>query len=167
MEPLKEKIKKPKKLSRKAKIFIKEMKEHGNGTKAALVAYDTTDENVAAVIASENIRKPQIAAKLADSISDELVSQRIHDLLNKKETVEIYDKETGEKYLERTEEIHVGAVSKGVEFAARMKGVYNPEIIPIPVKGNTYNFFNNVEIKATTNEYEQKLKEVLYKEKKD
>lgn len=115
----------------------------------------------------KNLTESDGFRSLGERIPDDLVLERITDLLNKKETVEMTDPDTGEKTIVRTEEIHVQGVKAGVEASMRVKGIFNPEIIPIPVKGNTYNFFNNVEIKATTNEYEQKLKEVLYKEKKD
>ncbi len=52
------------KLSKKARGFVNAYAETGNGTQSALQNYDTEDENVAAVIASENIRKPQIIEEL-------------------------------------------------------------------------------------------------------
>ena len=45
----------------KQKVFIKDYTNNGgNGTQAALKAYDTTDPNVAKVIASENLTKPNV-----------------------------------------------------------------------------------------------------------
>src|SRR3954469_24377968 len=87
METTPPKAKKEKRLSKKEKIFIKEYAEHGNGTRAVLAAYDTTDPKVAGAMAVENLAKPRIASRLADAIPDELVIERIHDLLNKKETI--------------------------------------------------------------------------------
>ena len=44
----------------KQKKFVKEYIDTGNGTKSALKAYDTKNINAAAVIASENLRKPKV-----------------------------------------------------------------------------------------------------------
>ena len=45
----------------KQKLFVRKYVEHkGNGTQAALDAYDTQDASVAHVIASENLRKPTV-----------------------------------------------------------------------------------------------------------
>ncbi len=48
------------KITKKQKAFADKHLETGNGTKSALETYDTQDENTAAVIASENLRKPKI-----------------------------------------------------------------------------------------------------------
>jgi len=56
---------KKKRLSKKERDFAKEYSRTGNGTKAALKVYETTNENVAANIASENIRKPKVREFLA------------------------------------------------------------------------------------------------------
>lgn len=53
------------KLRTKQKLFIQEyVKNNGNGTKAVLKTYDTTDPNVAKAIASENLTKPDIKEEL-------------------------------------------------------------------------------------------------------
>lgn len=44
----------------KQKKFADTYIDTGNGTRAALEAYDTDKEEVAAVIASENLRKPKV-----------------------------------------------------------------------------------------------------------
>lgn len=49
-----------KRLSKKEKAFADNYLDTGNGTRSALQSYDTTSENTAAVIASENLRKPKI-----------------------------------------------------------------------------------------------------------
>lgn len=51
------KLKKP---SLKQQIFVNEYIKTGNGTQAALKAYETTSENTANVIAVENLRKPMV-----------------------------------------------------------------------------------------------------------
>lgn len=48
----------------KQKLFVKKYLETGNGTQAALEAYNTNDPNVAKVIASENLTKPNVKVAL-------------------------------------------------------------------------------------------------------
>ncbi len=52
------------KLTKKQKKFVGTYLETGNGVQSALAAYNTTSERVAAVIASENLTKPDIRAYL-------------------------------------------------------------------------------------------------------
>lgn len=54
-------IKKPK-LTKKQRGFVKDYLESGNGTQAALKNCDTTDPAAAAVIASENLKKLNVAS---------------------------------------------------------------------------------------------------------
>ncbi len=49
-------------LTPKQEKFANEYIDTGNGTHSALKAYDTEDEHVAASIASENLRKPDVRA---------------------------------------------------------------------------------------------------------
>lgn len=64
----------PKRLpTKKQQIFIEEYVATGNGTKAALKAYDTTDNLTAASIANENLNKPYI---------EDIVAQRLQDAKN-------------------------------------------------------------------------------------
>mgnify|MGYP001593379444 CR=1 FL=1 len=51
-------------LTKKQKDFADNYLETGNATKSALKAYDTEDENVAAVIGSDNLRKVKIVQYL-------------------------------------------------------------------------------------------------------
>ena len=54
-----------KRLTTKQKAFAEEyVKNGGNGTKAALKAYNTTDISTASSIACENLTKPDIMAEL-------------------------------------------------------------------------------------------------------
>ena len=55
---------KPRKLSLKQRGFIDDLIKTKNGTQSALNNYNTTNENTAGVIASENIRKPIIRNEL-------------------------------------------------------------------------------------------------------
>ena len=58
------------KLTPKQKGFADDFLDTGNGTQSALKNYDTDSERVAAVIASENLTKPDIRAYLADKSND-------------------------------------------------------------------------------------------------
>lgn len=64
----------PKRLpTKKQQIFIDEYVATGNGTKAALKAYDTEDNMTAASIANENLNKPYI---------EDIVAKRLQDAKN-------------------------------------------------------------------------------------
>jgi phage terminase small subunit len=52
------------KLTSKQQLFISHYIRGETGTQAAKAAYSTTNENTAAVIASENLRKPKIVAEI-------------------------------------------------------------------------------------------------------
>lgn len=65
-------------LTKKEKEFADEYLETGNGTKAALKAYDTNSENMAAVLASRTIRKDKVRAYLEEKA--EIASQVIFEL---------------------------------------------------------------------------------------
>lgn len=55
---------KTRRLTKKQKDFVKEYIETGNGTQAALKAYNTDKPNTAKAIASENLTKPNVRAYL-------------------------------------------------------------------------------------------------------
>ncbi|GEM_PF-6273792 len=57
-----------KKLTSRQTQFIKKYLEVGNGTQAALATYNTSDPNVAKVIASENLTKPNIREALEEAL---------------------------------------------------------------------------------------------------
>ncbi len=87
MKPIAETVEKvltetKKKLTRKQKKFVDEYVKGKTGTQAAKEAYNVEDDNTAAVIASENLRKPQIEQALADAFPDDLLQQKHHELLN-------------------------------------------------------------------------------------
>lgn len=101
-------------LTKKERGFIADYAKTGNGTRAVLNNYDTTSENVAGNIASENLRKPKIInaiKSIADSIPDELLIERHLDLLNSQGQFGI----------------DVQGVSKGLDMAYKIKGIYAPE----------------------------------------
>ena len=89
----------------------------GNGTRAALAAYDTIDPRTAHAIASENLRKPAIQEAVADlldarGLSDEkLLTIHAHYL-----------------GLCASEDPRMKAIGlKALDMAYRLKGAYAPE----------------------------------------
>lgn len=70
-----------KKLTRKQKKFVDTYVATGNGTKAALEAYDAKDSVVAKSIASENLTKPYIQQAVQEALPDELLGQKHRELL--------------------------------------------------------------------------------------
>lgn len=76
------------KLTPKQAKFVKEyIKNDGNGTKAALKAYNAKNEHTATVIASENLTKPDIQRALLKAaermgVTEELIMQPVVDALH-------------------------------------------------------------------------------------
>lgn len=142
------------KLTKKEKGFIKDYIKTGNGTQAALKNYNikTKDkESTAAVIASENIRKPKIVKAIEEALPDTLLAERHLELLNKKETVKVRDLE-GNETIQETNQIDVQAVSKGLDMAYKVKGSYAPD--------KSLNVNLNLDDGLTTEEKE-KLRELI------
>lgn len=72
-------------LTKKQRQFVNEYADTGNGTQAALKAYDVKNAKVASVVAAENLAKPSIQAELeilgfdsntAKRVVGEILSQR-------------------------------------------------------------------------------------------
>lgn len=117
------------KLTRKEKGFVKDVVETGNATLAALNNYEIESknkENVAAVIGSENLRKPKIKKAIAEALPDDLLAERHLELLNKREVFRIKGGEGDEEY-ELTDQPDTQAVSKALDMAYKLKGDYAPE----------------------------------------
>lgn len=71
-------------LSKKDKVFVKEIAKTGNKTKSAKKAYGYKNDNTAGVMALEKLRKPKIQEaikSIADSFSDEETVQIHKELL--------------------------------------------------------------------------------------
>jgi len=68
-------------LTRKQKGFVKDYLNGEPGVKAALNNYDTKDYDTAAVIASENLRKPQVINAIQEALPDELLAEKHLSLL--------------------------------------------------------------------------------------
>lgn len=80
------KKKKLRKLSLKQREFIsKYLKNQGNGQKTALEVYNTTDENTARVIASENLTKPNIISAMEEAYTKTgLTKDKFGEIIGKK-----------------------------------------------------------------------------------
>lgn len=121
-----------KRLSKKEKGFVRDIVKGKTGTKAVLDNYNTTDENTAASIASENLRKPKIQEaikSIADSIPDQLLVEKHLELLNKKEKITKNNMTTGQIDVIDTGEIDAQAVKAGLDMAYKLKGKYEAEKI--------------------------------------
>ncbi len=70
------------KLTRKQDTFVDGVVATGNGTAAALNAYDTDNPAVAAQIAYENMRKPEILEAIASRITPDMVDEAHVSLLD-------------------------------------------------------------------------------------
>lgn len=80
----------PKLTPKQEKFVVEYGKNGGNGTKAALVAYDTDNERVASSIASENLAKPNIydearAALARHNVTLDRMSKVVSDALDAEE----------------------------------------------------------------------------------
>ena len=150
-EAIVENVKKPR-LTKKQKGFVKDYVKTGNGSLAVKENYDVSNDNVARVIASENLTKPNIQKAIADSIPDELLTEKHLELLNKKEVIVRNNVTTGEIETIPTGEIDVQAVAKGLDMAYKIKKQYED-------KGNTVNIQINSVSGMSNEELEALLKE--------
>lgn len=62
-------------LTLKQRVFVKEYIEHRNGTRAALIAYDTRDYSTAGMIASENLKKPKVVKTINSILNQEELTE--------------------------------------------------------------------------------------------
>lgn len=109
-------------LTEKQEIFVdKYIETGGNGTEAALAAYDTTDRNTAAVIASENLIKPKILDVLEQALPDHLLAEVHREGLYATKAV-FNDK--GENV---AEDADFNARAKYLDMAYKLRGKYAPD----------------------------------------
>lgn len=106
-------------LTHKEKGFVEDFVRTNNGTLSALNHYDTTNPDVAAAIASENLNKPKIQKAIAEMLPDDLLAERHLELLNKREVSKVDG--------EIIDVPDTQAVSKGLDMAYKLKGSYAPE----------------------------------------
>jgi hypothetical protein len=166
------KTKKPK-LTKKQADFVREYVRTGNGTQAALKAYDIESpqpHSVASVIAAENLVKPSVAqaieieqetlksALIKQGITPEKIAEKIEVLLNATEPIYKNNNETGE--IE-----HVGdktdftAIDKGIKHATNIYGIEDPS--DKPRNQTTYNFIFNAETQEKIQAIEAEIKAKL------
>jgi hypothetical protein len=60
-------------------------------------------------------------------LPDSLLGRKHRQLLEKKETIRSYDSEEKRTVVEKTDEIDTTAVTKGLDMAYKLKGLYAPE----------------------------------------
>jgi hypothetical protein len=104
-------------LSVKQRRFVAEYARAGNGTQAALIAYDTDDPHTAHSIASENLRKPAIQ----DAVAELLDAGGLSD--EKLLTIHAYYLGLCGSADPRLKAIGL----KALDMAYRLKGAYAPE----------------------------------------
>lgn len=139
------------KLTKKESDFAKEYAKTGNGTQSALKVYKTKSTNTAAVIASENLRKPKVLKvikSIADRIPDDLLVQKHLELLNVPRIRRTYIK--GD-LMSEIEEVDSQAIGKGLDMAYKLKKLYVEEEKP---KGDTNIFI-------ITDERKKELRELF------
>lgn len=145
------------KLSKKEKGFVKDYVKTGHGTQSALNNYDTDDEKVAGVIASQNLAKLKIQEaikSIAERIPDELL-ERVH-----LEGLQASDKHIvdGEVIAEKPD---YAVRHKYLDSAYKLKGSYAPEkstALNLNIKGDIKDFN---ELDAVREKYEEELKQKL------
>jgi len=144
---------KVKKLTKKQRGFVNDYVLNENGTEAALKNYDVKNEHTAAVIASENLTKPEIVeaiettkktlkSALEKVVTPEKVAEKINVLLEAK----------------NGENPDYNAVDKGLKHATNIYGIEDGGEKP---KGNTYNFIFSKEVQGKVREIEDQIKAKL------
>lgn len=97
------------KLTIKQAKFLKEYLKDGNGTRAALVAYDTTDRKSASVIAAENLVKLSNPMKVLME-SQGITPLSLIDTVNEARFADKWNDFTGEREADHT--VRLKAVSQ-------------------------------------------------------
>lgn len=131
--------------------FVKDLVKTGNATQAVKNNFDIEDDGYARLKGHRLITKDNVKnaiQTLADRIPDDLVTEKHLALLNK------VDKEGN---------IDVQAVSKGLEMAHKMKGVYTPDenkniniLMPVLVK-----FLNKKDDEPSDNRDSNRIQEII------
>lgn len=137
----------------KQKTFIKRYIENaGNGTRAALEVYDTNDPNVAAVISSENLRKPNIQQAIHQALEAEGLTPR-----------------SSIKYLKEAMLSGLGQKAtnsdtlRGLDMLYKLQGAYNQPVIEETYKMKLEKMSNKeleIEVERVRKETAQILEDV-------
>src|SRR3990167_9301423 len=109
-------------LTKKRRGFVKDFVKTGNATLAVKRNFTVKNDNSARSLGSQLLSDEKVKKEIADSIPDELLTEKHLALLNKMDG----------------EDIDTFAVSKGLDLAYKVKGSYAPEKhlnvnIPIPI----------------------------------
>ncbi len=150
-------ITKKSKLSPKEQAFVEEYIKTGNGTQSALKVYDTDDDNVAANVASQNLRKPKIVDYITEKLNDKMLAEKHLMLLNKEEVIVRNNVSTKKIEVIPTGQMDVQAVKAGLDMAYKIKGKYKTDEKPSQTN-NTYNFILNQEFQSRIKPLEEELK---------
>lgn len=101
------------KLTIKQRTFVQKLLETGNGTQAALAAYNTNSSDVAKVIASENLTKPNVREAIEHALeASGLTDTYISEILRKVTEAGIGVKATNSDSL------------RGLDMMLKLKGAY-------------------------------------------
>ena len=113
-----------KRLTLKQRGFVKDYLETGNATEAVRMNYDLKgkEPSLAGIIASENLNKPKVKEAIEERLSDDLLSKRHQELLNKREVIKAFN---GDGIL--IDQPDTQAVSKALDMAYKIKDKYAPE----------------------------------------
>jgi len=130
-------------LSKKEKGFVKDWIKTGNGTQSILNNYNTKSENVAGVMAVENLAKPKIQKaimSIAEQIPDEDLVKVHKEGLNAGKTIFKNNNSTGEVE-EVGYEPDYAVRHKYLDSAYKIKGIYSQDenskiniVVPVLVK---------------------------------
>lgn len=155
-------LKKPRKLTKKQRIFVAEYAKSENSAQAVMKAYDVKDNVVAANIGSENLGKPYIIeaidvkrkslkqALIDRGIDENYIAERVEVLLDAKD-------ENGRK--------DYATIDKGLKHATTIYGVTDND--GNPTQRNTYNFLFADGTREEIKEIEEKIKARLLMKKKN
>lgn len=163
------------KLTRKQKIFVDEFAKTGNGTKAALKAYEIKSPNfvdVAKSIATENLTKPYIIeateiaqttlkkALIAQGVTPEKIAEKVEELLDAE--TPIYKNNNSTKKIELVGySADYNAIDKGLKHATNIFGI---EDLAQPKSMNMYNFFFSPDLRKKVEVVEAEIKTALLKD---
>lgn len=137
------------KLTKKQKGFVEDYIKTGNGTKAALAHYNTSDYKTASVIASENLDKPSIQDALEEAGFSEIKAKSVlAGILN---SPTIYEMVTPHDQIKAAQEVF------------KVMGTYAPEKSQ-SINLNIDRKLENADAEALRLEYEEKLKAKLLNE---
>ena len=148
----KKQLKKLPKLRPKQKVFVNEFARTGNGTQAALKAYEIESPNkidVAKSIASENLTKPYIIEAV------EITQVTLRDALIKQGV-------TPQKFAIKVDELlenpNYKSVDAGLRHASNVFGVEDGEK---PKMQMNYNFFFSPDLRKKVQTMEAEIKQAL------